>query len=132
IEHDRIHARQFGTRHHPVNAPKQRKMLCYFGLCKAAWRPRFCREIGGGGFVVNAKGIFTRSLGAAAILPLPRTGVSASVRAEIRSLKIRPHRHKMPSPDRFAPKSERLKITRRFASLPKDCVSWPPPASSSP
>src|ERR1700684_1654501 len=36
------------------------------------------------------------------------------------------------SPDRFAPKSERLKMTRRFAPLPKDCVSWPPLASSSP
>jgi hypothetical protein len=68
-------------------------MLRYFGLCKAAWRPRFCREIGGGGFVVNAKTIFTRSLGEAAILPLPRTGVSASVRAEIRAF-MRPDRLK--------------------------------------
>src|SRR5580698_8852163 len=76
----------------PVDVSKQRKMLRYFGLCKAAWRPRFCREIGGGGFVVNAKGIFTRSLGGLAILPLPRTGVSASVRAEIRSLKTSPDR----------------------------------------
>jgi len=31
IEHDEIHARQFRTRHHPVNVSKQLKMLRYFG-----------------------------------------------------------------------------------------------------
>ena len=108
-------------------------MLRYFGFCKAAWRPRFCREIGGGGFVVNAK----RHLHAL-VRPALRfchcqgQAFRASVRAEIRALTRAPDRHQMPSPDRFAPKSERLKITRRFAPLPKDCVSWPPPALSSP
>src|SRR5580700_2256403 len=94
-------------------------MLRYFGLCKAAWRPRFCREIGGGGFVVNAKTIFTRSLGGAAILPLPRTGVLRECPRRNLRLNERPHRLKTTSPDRFAPKSERLKITRRFAPFAK-------------
>src|SRR5580698_4811078 len=82
----------------PVDVSKQRKMLRYFGLCKAAWRPRFCREIGGGGFVVNAKGIFTRSLGGLAILPLPRTGVLRECPRRKWRLMTRPDRLKNDEP----------------------------------
>ena len=54
-------------------------------LFKASARRRgrldYGRDIGGGGFVVNARRPFTRSLGGVSILPLPSGGVSASVRA---------------------------------------------------
>ncbi len=53
----------------------------------------------------------------APILPLPRAGDSASVRAD-----LGPHALGSPPACR----------TRRFAALPKDRVLWPPPARSSP
>ena len=60
----------------------RRKMQRYLRLLHGdGGRLDYGRDIGGGGFVVNARRPFTRSLGGASILPLPSGGVSASVRA---------------------------------------------------
>src|ERR1700728_3351300 len=52
------------------------------GFCNVIGAPKDrCREIGGGGFIVNVRLFFTPSLGAGPILPLPSGYDSASVRA---------------------------------------------------
>jgi hypothetical protein len=80
---------------------KQRKLQRYLGLCEATKKPAHDRpdsagEIRGGGFIVNATAAFTRSLGEALILPLPRQLDSASVRDECAPLQWA--RHTPPPP----------------------------------
>src|ERR1022692_4088322 len=79
------------------------EIAALFGLLQGdSGRLDYERDIGGGGFVVNARGLFTRSLSDGVIQPLPSEGDSASVRAS----KATPEQGDLPA-------------------SPKDCVPWP-------
>src|SRR5580700_8886046 len=79
--HDRV---EFRPPHRArIARPSNGKCCAIAAYARRHEGPNFGREIGGGGFVVNAKGGFTASSGGRVILPLPRTVDSASVRAGI-------------------------------------------------
>src|SRR5579863_9373206 len=64
----------------PALASNRRKMRRYSGFCKATERPNVWSRDRRGSIFCQCKGLIRRSPGAARILPLPKTGDSASVR----------------------------------------------------